>query len=88
MFAIVIPPSLDGAPCELVRMAVLVEESHVAYSLIAGEVGFALGIFECSEDSHFEVVGDAFHITLAKLIGGGRRGGLPYCVAVKMRFTA
>jgi hypothetical protein len=29
--------------------------------LVAGDVGGAAGVFECSEDSHFEVVGDALH---------------------------
>lgn len=82
VFAIVIPPGLDSAPCELVRLAFLVEEDHVADGLVAGKVGCTLSIFECSEDSHFEVVSDAFHMTLAKLRDGRRLGALPYCVAV------
>ena len=71
VFAIVIPPGLDGAPGELAGVAVLVEEDGLTDGLVASEVGVALGVFECPEDSHFEVVADAFHMTLAKLHGGG-----------------
>lgn len=34
VFSIVIPPSLDGAPCELAWMTVLVEEGHVTDGLV------------------------------------------------------
>ena len=86
MFAIVIPPGLNGAPSELVRLAFLIVEDHVADGFVAGLVGVSLGVFECSEDSHFEVVGDAFHMTRAKLPSRWWRDGLPYRVAVKMSF--
>ncbi len=86
VFAVVIPPGLDGAPGELAGVAVLVEEDGLTDGLVASEVGVALGVFECPEDSHFEVVADAFHMTLAKLHGGGLWGGLPYRVAASSGF--
>jgi hypothetical protein len=62
VFAVVIPPGLDGSPGEADGMAVFVLEGHGADGLIAGEHGFALGVFECSEHSHSEVIADAFHV--------------------------
>jgi hypothetical protein len=61
VFAVVVPPALDGAPGEAAELSVFIEEGHLADGLVAGDVGGAAGVFECSEDSHFEVVGDALH---------------------------
>jgi hypothetical protein len=55
------PPGLDGAPGELARDAVFVGEGHLADGFVAGFEGRAFGVFECAEDAHFEVIGDAFH---------------------------
>ena len=84
--AVVIPPGLNGAPSELARTTVLIKEGHVGDGLVAGEVGCSLGVFECSEDSHFEVVADVFHRTRAKLTKRCAGVGLPYPVAVKIDF--
>lgn len=59
--AVIIPPGLDGAPGEVVGVAVFIMEGGGADGLVTGEVGGALGVFEGSEDSHFEVVGYTFH---------------------------
>lgn len=44
MFAVVIPPSLDGAPGELAREAVVVFEDHLADGLVLGVEGVAGGV--------------------------------------------
>ena len=59
--AVIIPPSLDGATGELAGLSFLIKEDHFANSLIASHVGVTLGVFEGSEDSRFQIVGDAFH---------------------------
>jgi len=56
VLTIVIPPGLDGAPSEVMRVAVFVLEGHLRDSPVAGVKGVAGGMFECSEDAHFEVV--------------------------------
>ena len=55
-FAVVIPPGLDGAPSEAVGLAVFILEGDGADGLVTGDVGGALGVFEGSEDAHFEVI--------------------------------
>lgn len=61
VFAVVIPPGLDGSPSELAGLAVFVEEGHFADGAVACVHGVAGCVFEGSEDAHFEVVGDSFH---------------------------
>ena len=74
VFAIVIPPGLDGPPSEADGVAVLVLEGHGADVLVAGEQGFSRGVFECSEHSHFDVVADAFHVAAQR--GTARGAGV------------
>jgi hypothetical protein len=62
VFAIVIPPGLDGPPGEADGMAVLILEGHSGDVLVAGEHGLARGVFECSKHPHFEIIADAFHV--------------------------
>lgn len=59
--AVVIPPGLDGAPCEALRPAVFIVEDHLRDGMVAGGKAVAQSMFECSEDAHFEVVGYTFH---------------------------
>ena len=75
VFAVVIPPSLDGAPGEAAELSLFIEEGHLTDGLVAGDVRCAAGIFEGSEDSHFEVVGDALH-NAGEVIGRGARGAM------------
>lgn len=56
MPAVIIPPGLDGAPSELTRVTVFVGEGHLGDGAIAGSEGVTGGMFEGSEDAHFEVV--------------------------------
>jgi len=56
MLAIVIPPGLDGAPGELVREAFFIFEDHLADGLILFSHGSSWGVFEGSEDFHFDEV--------------------------------
>ena len=62
VFAVEIPPGLDGPPGEADGLAVLVLEGHGGDCLVAGEHGLARGVFECSEHPHFEIIADAFHV--------------------------
>ena len=80
---VVIPPGLDGAPGELAAMAVLIAEGHLADSLVAFQQGCAIGVFERAEHAHFEIIGDAFHMTRTKLGGTRLLRGRPFCVAAK-----
>lgn len=59
---VVIPPGLDGPPSEAHGLAILVGEGHLTDGFIAGEHRVALGVFECAEHSHFEVIAYAFHV--------------------------
>lgn len=73
VFSIVIPPSLDGALGELAVLAHFVREDHLANGLVAG-CGLpwrTLGVFEGSENPHFEIVGCAFHVTGGRCVVGG-----------------
>ena len=83
--AIVVPPGLDGAPGELAGGAFLILEDHLANSLVAGLHGVARGVFECAEHPHFQIVGDAFHVTRATIPESLGRDASPFGVAARNR---
>jgi len=56
VLTVVIPPGLNGTPGEVVRVSVFVLEGHFGDCAVAGVEGVAGGMFEGSEDAHFEVV--------------------------------
>jgi hypothetical protein len=58
---IVIPPGLDGLMAELVGHSAFICEGHLADRLVAGQLGITLGIFECTEHPHSQIVAYAFH---------------------------
>lgn len=61
MPSVVVPPGLNGAPCELMGFTVFIKEDPFADGLITCEQSVAGSMFEGSEDTHFEIVGGSLH---------------------------
>lgn len=79
--AVVIPPGLDGAPCEALRAPVFIAEEHLGDGVVAGGKAIARSVFKSSEDAHFEVVGYTFHKSGRNMPGRSEEVEWSYCVA-------